>query len=122
MIVRHALTTLSAAACLLCSAVALGQQPAAPQPQASPAPQAAPALPDLEGLWAQLSVTTAITEFTAVKVMLRATSPLARWLNRFAVVPPGAAASSISKAPAARAGALCLHPACPRRDIRTFSD
>ena len=40
-------------------------------------------------------VTIAITEFTAVRVTLSATSPRKRWLNRFAVVPPGEAASSI---------------------------
>src|ERR1041384_2546113 len=40
-------------------------------------------------------VTTASTEFTAVSVMLSATSPRNTWLNRFAVVPPGEAASSI---------------------------
>ena len=39
-------------------------------------------------------VTTATSEFTAVSVMLRATSPRNRWLNRLAVVPPGEAASS----------------------------
>jgi hypothetical protein len=31
-----------------------------------------------------------------VSVMLRATSPCARWLKRLAVAPPGEAASSIS--------------------------
>ena len=41
------------------------------------------------------SVTTAMTELTAVSVTLSATSPWNRWLNRFAVVPPGDAASSI---------------------------
>ena len=40
------------------------------------------------------SVTTAISELTAVSVMFRATSPRNRWLKRFAVVPPGEAASS----------------------------
>ncbi|SLB11834.1 Uncharacterised protein [Mycobacteroides abscessus subsp. abscessus] len=40
-------------------------------------------------------MTTAITELTAVSVTLRATSPRNRWLNRFAVVPPGDAARSI---------------------------
>ena len=33
-------------------------------------------------------------ELTAVRVMLSATSPRNRWLNRLAVVPPGDAASS----------------------------
>ena len=42
------------------------------------------------------SVTSESTLFTAVSVMLRATSPRARWLNRFAVAPPGEAASSMS--------------------------
>ena len=42
------------------------------------------------------SVTIAMTELTAVRVTLRATSPRNRWLNRFALVPPGDAASSIS--------------------------
>ena len=48
-------------------------------------------------------VTTEITEFTAVRVMLSATSPRNRWLNRLAVVPPGEAASSIMPMPS-RAG------------------
>ena len=48
-------------------------------------------------------VSTAITEFTAVRVMFSATSPWARWLYRLALVPPGEAASSIS--PTASAGA-----------------
>ena len=36
-----------------------------------------------------------MTELTAVSVTLSATSPRNRWLNRFALVPPGDAASSI---------------------------
>ena len=44
-------------------------------------------------------VTTEITELTAVRVMLSATSPRNRWLNRLAVVPPGDAASSIIPIP-----------------------
>ncbi|GAB3324410.1 hypothetical protein GCM10027451_48740 [Geodermatophilus aquaeductus] len=40
------------------------------------------------------SVTTASSELTAVRETLSATSPRKRWLNRFAVVPPGEAASS----------------------------
>lgn len=34
-------------------------------------------------------VMAASTELIAVSVMLRATSPRKRWLNRLAVVPPG---------------------------------
>ena len=49
------------------------------------------------------SVTTAMTVLMAVRVMLRATSPRKRWLNRLAVVPPGDAASSIMPMPS-RAG------------------
>ncbi len=41
-------------------------------------------------------VTAASTELIAVSVMLSATSPRKRWLNRLAVVPPGEAASSIT--------------------------
>lgn len=41
------------------------------------------------------SVNTASTELIAVSVMLSATSPPARWLKRFADVPPGDATSSI---------------------------
>ena len=39
-------------------------------------------------------VNSAISELIAVRVMFRATSPWKRWLNRFALVPPGEAASS----------------------------
>ena len=45
------------------------------------------------------SVTTEITELTAVSVMLSATSPRNRWLNRLAVVPPGDDASNIIPIP-----------------------
>ena len=45
------------------------------------------------------SVNSAIIELTAVRVMFSATSPRKRWLNRFAVVPPGEAASSIIPMP-----------------------
>ena len=40
------------------------------------------------------SVNSAITELIAVRVMFSATSPWNRWLKRFALVPPGEAASS----------------------------
>lgn len=40
-------------------------------------------------------VNAASTELIAVKVMFNATSPPARWLNKFAVAPPGDATSSI---------------------------
>jgi len=45
------------------------------------------------------SVPIASTVLIAVRVMLRATSPRNRWLNRLAVVPPGDAASSIMPMP-----------------------
>jgi hypothetical protein len=45
------------------------------------------------------SVPIAIRVLTAVRLMLRATSPRNRWLKRFAVVPPGDAASSIIPMP-----------------------
>lgn len=48
-------------------------------------------------------VTTAMTVLMAVSVMLSATSPRNRWLKRFAVVPPGEAASSSMPMPS-RAG------------------
>ena len=41
-------------------------------------------------------VNAASTELIAVSVTLSATSPRNRWLNRFAVVPPGDAASSMT--------------------------
>ena len=44
------------------------------------------------------SVTTEMTELIAVRVMLRATSPRKRWLNRL-VVAPGDDASSIMPMP-----------------------
>jgi hypothetical protein len=47
-------------------------------------------------------VKSANTLLTAVKVMFKATSPLKRWLYRFAVGPPGEAASSIK--PTANSG------------------
>ena len=53
-------------------------------------------------------VTTEITELTAVRVMLSATSPRKRWLKRLAVVPPGDAASSIIPIPS-RAGQVGEH-------------
>ena len=45
------------------------------------------------------SVNSATTELIAVSVMLSATSPRNRWLNRLALVPPGDAASSIMPMP-----------------------
>jgi hypothetical protein len=42
------------------------------------------------------SVKIANTEFTAVSVIFRATFPFDKWLNKFAVAPPGDAARSIS--------------------------
>ena len=44
-------------------------------------------------------VTIEMIELTAVRLMLRATSPWNRWLIRLAVVPPGDAASSIIPMP-----------------------
>ncbi len=71
MLVRHALTALSAATCLLWSAAALGQQPEA-QPQAAPKP----AMPELEGVWVQLNVTTAITKLPVISDVTSTTRSL----------------------------------------------
>ncbi|GEL25357.1 hypothetical protein PSU4_43110 [Pseudonocardia sulfidoxydans NBRC 16205] len=64
----------------------------------------APAKNRTENTTTNGSVIIASTEFTAVTVMLSATSARARWLNTLAVAPPGDTTRTIM--PMARSGPI----------------